>query len=114
MFFHVIFQMKVMFEQRKYGTDYINTDFEDFLELFERQETESEKYWKKVLYVAAGILIIFLLSPTVYRYIIPILLNPSLWYLPRDFIFHVINIVGGIAMVLVIIVMAVLIGACFW
>lgn len=111
---YMIFKMKVLFEKKKYGDQSQSTEFQDFLDLFERQETASEKYWKKVLWIAAALLVTFLLSPTLFKYIFPVLFNPSFWYLPADFIYHVFHITKGFVVLVAGLGCAVVIGALLW
>jgi len=111
---YMIFQMKVLFEKKKYGDQSQSTEFQDFLNLFERQETASEKYWKKVLWIAAALLVTFLLAPTLFKYVFPVIFNPSFWYLPADFIFHVFHITKGFFVLVVGLGCAVVFGALLW
>jgi len=111
---YMIFQMKVLFEKKKYGDQSQSTEFQDFLDLFERQETASEKYWKKVLWIAAALFVTFLLSPTLFKYVFPVIFNPSFWYLPADFIFHIFHITKGFFVLVVGLGFAVVFGALLW
>lgn len=109
----VIYHMRQVYERQKYGekaASKMSSSFEQFFDMFERQETKREKYWKRVLLIAVGLFLAVLLLPFVYG----LLTSPSFWYLPTNFVTLVYNVLKGVATFCAVIGLSIVVGACFW
>ena len=70
----LFYRLKQAHEIRKFG--FSVGSFEDFLQNFEKEESESELFWKKILYCSLFAVLALILSP--------VILSTSWWYLPQQ------------------------------
>jgi len=105
----LFYRLKQAHELRKFGFS-VGT-FEDFLQNFEKEESASELFWKKVLYCSLFAVLALILSP--------VILSTSWWYLPQQIsyskpVLFILSLIKGVLVTIAFLLATILAGAAFW